>query len=236
MIPKQIFMSWPNDDIWNLDHKLVRMGLLNLKDLNPDYDIQIFNDEQVRHDLKESLDAADYMLIINSPIIQQIDLWRLVKLYLCGGIYCDMDRIHDTPLNISSHIKCMLPICGEVGFSHDFMATESGNPIFLKAIEKNLFHRQHGINHTYFLGPQTYMHAVTECLVGYQIEINPGRPDLEYLRQVIRQTGFLDTVNEFPPLLTISSQNLGNLTLKEHENLKRELYKISNLCHWTGEW
>lgn len=236
MIPKQIFMSWPNDNIWDLDHQLVRMGLLNLRDLNPNYTIQIYNDEQVRQDLKHSLGVTDYMLVENSPIIQQIDLWRLVKLYDRGGIYCDMDRIHDVPLNIQDNIKCVLPMCTTVGFSHDFMATEPQNPIFLTAIEMNLSHRQQGINHTYLLGPQTYMHAITQCLVGYQIDVNPEVIILDHLNQIIQQTTFLETVTETPPLFTITSQNSWHMTTQAHENLKRELYKLSYMCHWTGEW
>jgi hypothetical protein len=236
MIPKQMFLSWPNHNIWNLDHKLIRMGLFNLRDLNPEYNIQIFNDEQIKQDLKQSLEKTDYNLIENSPIIQQIDLWRLVKLYLYGGIYCDMDRIHDTPLVISDNIKCVLPICGNSGFSHDFMATEAENPIFLKAIELYLSRRLQRINHTYLLGPQTYMHAITECLVGEQIDVNPETQDLERLRHLIVQSSFLETVEEIPPLFTLTSKNTWNLTLEEHENLKRELYEMSGLSHWTGEW
>jgi mannosyltransferase OCH1-like enzyme len=236
MIPKQIYLSWPDENIWNLDHKLVHMGLHSLRDLNPDYDIQIYNDEQVKGDLKQSLNARDYDLVENSPIIQQIDLWRLIKLYNNGGVYCDMDRIHDTPLHIQDHVKCVLPLCANVGFSHDFMATESGNPIFLKAIEMNLAHRQQGNHHTYLLGPQTYMHAITECIVGYQMDVYPAPQDLDHLKQVISQTDFLSTVPEIPPLFTITSKNSTNLTLQDHESLKRELYKLSNLTHWTGEW
>jgi mannosyltransferase OCH1-like enzyme len=236
MIPKQIFLCWPNHNIWNLDHKLVRMGLFNLRDLNPEYDIQIFNDEQVRHDLKQSLEKTDYNLIENSPIIQQIDLWRLVKLYLNGGIYCDMDRIHDMPLNISDTIKCVLPICGESGFSHDFMATDAGNPIFFKAIELYVSRRHQGITHTYLLGPQTYMHAVSACMVGQQIDVNPDKQDLEYLKRLIEHSSFLETVQENPPLHTITHRNSWGLTVEAHEYLKRELYKLSNLHHWTGEW
>jgi hypothetical protein len=236
LIPKQIFLSWPSDDIWNIDHTLVHIGLHNLRDLNPDYTIHIFNDEEVRQDLKQSLDANDFYSIENSPIVQQIDLWRLVKLYISGGVYCDMDRVHDTPLHIENHVKCVLPMCGEVGFSHDFMATEPLNPIFLKAAEMNLSRRQMGFNHTYLLGPQTYMHAITECLIGQQIEVNPGTEMLDYLKEIIEETNFIESVQEIPPLFTITSKNSWNLTIQEHERLKRELYSISGLTHWTGEW
>jgi len=146
-----------------------------------------------------------------------------------------IDRFYNIPLSeiITDGIKCVLPTCLEWDFSQDFMLTEPKNPIQAKTIELILQRRYEGHKNVFFLGPQTYMHAVTTVLFGEMINTDPGVEKFTEMRKYIEQIPFIKTYREHPPHDTIIYKGDGDI---DWEKLKKEFYAEANIKHWSGEW
>jgi mannosyltransferase OCH1-like enzyme len=236
MIPKIVHLSWKTKDLLDSDSPLVQEGMKKLVELNPDWKVTIYDDDEVDEYLKDRLEPKLYALIADKHIVQKTDLWRLVKLFIEGGLYIDIDRFVNKPLNdlIDKDTKWVLPICRDYDFSHDFMMTAPQNPAYSYATQLYLERLQEGHNNIYFLGPQTYMHAITQTLMGETINTNPGKDVLEAIRETIKTASFIKTYREDPPYDTIVYRN-DTLGL-DWEQEKRKFYAESGLKHWSGDW
>jgi mannosyltransferase OCH1-like enzyme len=236
MIPKKVHLSWKTKDLLDSDSPLVQEGMKKLVELNPDWDVQISTDDEVDEYLKDRLEPKLYALIADKHIVQKTDLWRLIKLFIEGGLYIDIDRFVNKPLNdlIDKDTKWVLPICRDYDFSHDFMMTAPQNPVYSTAAQLYLERLQEGHNNIYFLGPQTYMHAITQTLMGETINTNPGKDVFEAIRETIKTASFIKTYREDPPYDTIVYRN-DTLGL-DWEQEKRKFYAESGLKHWSGDW
>lgn len=236
MIPKIVHMSWKDKGVVNSQSPMIVNGLKNLIDLNPDWDVQISTDIEVDSYLIETLDKEDYALVKNIGIVPQTDIWRLAKLYNEGGLYIDIDRLCNKPLSelVQPGIKWVLPTCGDLDFSHDFMMTAPENPAILNTIKLYLDRRRSGITDTYLLGAVTYMHGVTFSLFGTVIDPNPGKDVFDEFRKHISNQSFIKTYKESLPGNSIIYK--GDISLEDWETMKRNFYAENNIQHWTGKW
>jgi hypothetical protein len=236
MIPKIVHTSWKDKTIFQSDSPLIQEGIVNLIKLNPDWKVTIYDDEEVTEYLYESMDARDFKLIENDHIVAKTDIWRLIKLYREGGLYLDIDRYCNIKFDdhFSDEIKCVLPMCLDIGFSHDFMMSEIANPIYLETY-KLLVQRRYETSHIYFLGPQTYMHGVTKVLMGQMIDVNPGIDTIQNIRETIQGIPFVYTYREDLPHDSVICRNKQG-TYDEWKEQKQDLYHNYNLKHWTGDW
>ncbi len=236
MIPKLVHISWKDKSILESDSILIQEGMVNLIKLNPDWKVNISTDDEINEYLYTHMESQDFKLIENDKIVPKTDIWRLIKLYLEGGVYTDIDRYCNVSFSeiLSDKIKCVLPTCLDQGFSHDFMMSEPQNPIYLETYQ-NLIFRRKQTNNVYFLGPQTYMHSVTKCLTGTMIDINPGIEKFAYIRQVIETIPFIFTYREELPYNSIICREKKG-TYDDWVFQKKKLYHDSGLKHWTGEW
>jgi mannosyltransferase OCH1-like enzyme len=236
MIPKIVHLSWKTKDLLDSDSPLVQEGMKKLVELNPDWDVQISTDDEVDGYLQAQLDPKLYELIADKHVVQKTDLWRLIKLYTEGGVYVDIDRFVNTPLDelVDEDTKWVVPTCRDYDFSHDFMMTAPQNPVYSTAARLYLQRLQEGHNSIYFLGPQTYMHAITLVLTGEMINTDPGIEVFEKIREKMEAAGFIKTYREDPPYDTIIYRN-GTLGLN-WEQEKRAFYAESGLKHWSGDW
>lgn len=235
MIPKVVHLSWKNKDVVNSNSDLIKNGLYNLINLNPDWRIEINTDEEIESYLKDQLNE-NYKLLKDVEIVPKTDIWRLIKLFNEGGVYIDIDRFCNVKLSnlINDEIKWVLPTCADIDFSHDFMMTAPGNPAFANTIQLYLQRRQEGCNNLYFLGPQTYMHGVTYTLFGKIINTNPGTETFKWIREKLAQVPFIRTYREMPPYDTLIYQ--GDVSLESWEKMKRSFYAENGIKHWTKEW
>lgn len=234
-IPKKAHIVWNHKNIINSNHPLITNGVRKLISLNPDWDVTVYDDHDIDEYLKSVLDNSDYNLIKDLHIVEKSDLWRQFKLYNEGGLYMDIDRFYNIPLSeiVTDGIKCVLPTCLEWDFSQDFMLTEPKNPIQAKTIELILQRRYEGHKNVFFLGPQTYMHAVTTVLFGEMINTDPGVEKFAEMRIYMEQIPFIKTYREHPPHDTIIYKGNGDMDWKK---LKKEFYAEANIKHWSGEW
>jgi len=236
MISKIVHTSWKDKTILQSQSPLIQEGIANLIKLNPDWEVRIYDDEEVNEYLRESMDSRDFKLIENDHIVAKTDIWRLIKLYREGGLYLDIDRYCNIKFEdyFTDDIKCVLPMCLDIGFSQDFMMSEIANPIYLETY-KLLVQRRYETSHIYFLGPQTYMHGVTKVLMGKMIDMNPGIETVQNIREAIKDIPFIYTYREQLPYDSVICRNKqGNPN--DWEQQKRDLYKDYELKHWTGEW
>lgn len=236
MIPKIVHLSWKTKDIFDSQTPIIVNGIRQLVDLNPDWAVTVYDDNDVDSYLKNILDKNDYARIENKHIVAKTDLWRLFKLYNDGGLYMDIDRLYNVSLSdiiTSNKIKWVLPTCLDYDFSHDFMCSAPNNPVFEIAINMYL-QRSKTDTSVYFLGPQTYMHAITKVIFGEEINTNPGLEVFLRMRKEIKQIPFIFTYRETPPYDTIVYRS--KVPVFDHEAMKRSLYGEFNMKHWTGEW
>jgi mannosyltransferase OCH1-like enzyme len=236
VIPKKIHLSWKTKDLLDSDSVLITEGVKKLKELNPDWELTIHDDADVDGYLKEKLEPDVYALIAQKHVVQKTDLWRLIKLFEEGGLYMDIDRFVNTPLDdlLDEGTRWVMPTCRDHDFSHDFMMTAPHNPAFLCAAKLYIQRLQEGHTSVYFLGPQTYMHAVTLTVLGDMVNTAPGVEVFDRIRKIIESTGFVKTYREDPPYDTIVYR--AGSTAVNWEQEKRKFYADSGLKHWSGDW
>jgi mannosyltransferase OCH1-like enzyme len=236
MIPKLIHLAWKDKTLLESKSPLVLLGMKRLVALNPEWEVTISDDQDIDDYLKTEIEPHLYALIADKHVVQKSDLWRLIKLFNEGGLYIDVDRFVDTPLDelIDENTRWVLPTCRDYDFSHDFMMTAPHNPAYFFAANLYLQRLKEGHTSVYFLGPQTYMHSVTQTLMGEMINTNPGADVFAKIRKAIADSGFIKTYREDSPHNTIVCRGKNNGLDWEQE--KRHLYADSGLKHWTGEW
>jgi mannosyltransferase OCH1-like enzyme len=231
MIPKIIHVSWKDKDIINDDSELIQKGLRKLVDLNLDWELQISDDVDVDAYLQSNLPTEHYDRLKDKHIVEKTDVWRLIKMYREGGLYTDIDRLYNIPISAIYHdeIKCVLPTCLDFDFSHDFMMSEPGNPIYYNTLMLNLQRRAEGHTNVYYLGAQTYMHGILKAIgMDETKKISDVRP-------IIENADFIITHIEEPPIHNILYRG-ENISLEGHEKMKQDFYKKHNIKHWSGQW
>jgi mannosyltransferase OCH1-like enzyme len=236
MIPKIVHISAKSENIFSSNCFMCKNGIQNLIKLNADWKVYFSNDEKVDSYLKENISQSDYELIKPKSIVEKLDLWRLIKLYLEGGMYIDIDRFYNIPLSkiITDETRCVLPTYHDHDFSHDIMLSEPNNPIFLDAANLNMHRRKMGYNHIYLLGPQTYMHAISKNLTGQILESNPGQEIMNSLRQQIQNTGFAKTYRETPWKDTLVFNATPEYDSVDFGREKILMYKDLGMSYWAG--
>jgi hypothetical protein len=231
-------ITWKTKDILNIEHIFAKNCIQNVVKLSPTWKPIISDDHDIEQYLKENLSKSDYQLLKERPIVEKTDVWRLLKLYIEGGLYIDIDRLCNMALDdiLTDDIKCILPVCGEHNFSHDFMCSAPGNPIFLETLNLNLERRHSGHTSIYLLGPQTYFHGATKVILGKLVDVNPPLELYQELMQVLANIPFVMTYKELPPYNTITYQPKKSQIKFDHETMKRDFYAKCKLQHWTGDW
>ena len=109
-IPKIIHIAWKHKHILDSQSPLILNGLRKLIDINPYWQVTIYTDEEIDEYLKVTLQEIDYKLIQDKHVVAKTDIWRLLKLYLEGGLYIDIDRFCNIKLSelATDNIKWVL--------------------------------------------------------------------------------------------------------------------------------
>ena len=239
-IPKVVHVCWKNKDVVNSQSPLILNGLRNIIDMNPDWNVVVYDDKDIEDYLKEHLTYSNYKLIEDCHIVEKSDMWRLFKMFNEGGMYIDIDRLYNIKMSdiLTDGIMCVLPMCLDSDFSQDIMISAAFNPIYSTTLNLIMDRRKQGCKNTYFLGPQTYMHGVTITLLGKEINTNPSKEELQLIKDQLKEVEFIKTFREYPPYDTIvyDHNNNKNNFDKSWEAMKREFYAEQNVKHWTGEW
>ena len=240
MIPKVIHLSWIDKSIlFTSNNPLAINGVQNMKRINPEYKIEVSDDNDVDDYIQSCISNDDWLLLKDRHIVEKVDLWRLLKIYYEGGIYCDIDRLCNIPFKdiIKDSDVCILPTYFEIDFSQDIMISEKGQQIHKKAIELNLSRRQTGCDDVLTLGPITYFHAITHTLYGKQMERQPHPVLWERIISAVNQTSGYRTFKE-----RVVGSVIGQTTIiykydesyiPGNKGTREDLYKESKTVHWT---
>ena len=233
-IPKNLFISWKNKDFYNSQNPLILNGIGNFKNMNPDWIINLYDDKEVDDYLKKNLDKIDYEKIKNRKIVEKVDLWRLMVIYEYGGMYMDLDRFYNKDINkiikAKKQMKMCLPTYRNKNFSQDIIISSPKNPILLNAINLNLKRRREGCNKLLYLGPSSYMHALSEKIYGKQLLEDPDIKILNKIRNALEKSPYTCTFREKPPYNTITFDK--NISWKKgNEQSKEHFYKENSVTH-----
>lgn len=236
MIPKIVHIAWVDKNLLSSNHPLILNGIKNFNILNPDWSITISDDDDINYYLKNNLLKQHFNLVSNIGIVAKTDIWRLLKIYLEGGLYVDIDRLCNKSISnlFDNNTKWILPTCRDHDFSHDIMLSDKSNPVFKCVIDLYLKRREMGINNTYFLGAMTYMHGIILYLTNQIINVNPGVEVINSVRENLNQYSFIKTIRETPPQDTFLYN--GYINVEMLETFKRSFYKENKIKHWTGDW
>jgi hypothetical protein len=148
-IPKTLHVSWARKfDVMKHKSVLIQQGLQSFIAHNPDWVVEISDNRDVDRDLHTYLNSTAWDAVQNKPIVEKIDLWRLLVIYHRGGMYADIDRLFNLDMKsvIGKETKMLLPFAGmefsEKGlarrvfdFSQDFLASAPGNPAIKVVID-----------------------------------------------------------------------------------------------------
>lgn len=132
LIPKKICQSWKTK---NLTGKLAE-NVKKLKEMNPEYDYELFDDEDCRkfllkHFGQNYVNAFDILI----PGAFKCDFWRYCYLYINGGVYLDIDMVPLVPLRelIDEDDKFISvvdrTVIGIIGVYQAFIACVPNHPI-----------------------------------------------------------------------------------------------------------
>jgi len=244
-IPKVLHVSWKNKDILSSNSPLILNGLKNFEKINPDWKIEISNNKKVDNYIKKNVSPKHYNLIKDKKIVQKTDLWRLLKICNEGGLYIDIDRYVNIPMSkiIKQGTKCVLPMCGRVDFSQDFVCGVANYYIHKNAINKYLQSLEAGRG-IFECGAISYMHSVSESLCGYKVQ---RKPNSKFWNDAIYK------INHSPEIESFIEGGLFDKILFKHDpetfiylngktkdldtefkNQKAEFYNSQSVQHWNA--
>ena len=236
-IPKKIHLSWKNKNVLNSNYSLIKKGAKNLELLNPDWDIEVNDDEDVNRYIRDNIGKSSWELIKDRKITEKTDLWRLLKIYKEGGLYVDIDRYIDTPLSdiIKANTSCVIPTFQDIDFSQDFVLSCANNPMIERAISNNLFNRKNGQN-LFYTAVCSYMHAASEFLSGQKVERGDNPVYFNDIRKQIESCEYLETFREIGPEYHTLYRNIaGDFNMQTFEKDKADFYNGESVVHWNVE-
>lgn len=236
-IPRRAHVSWKNKDVLASRFPTVLNGIRKLVRLNPDWALEISDDDDVDHYLQDRLSTDDYDRVAHRHIVERVDLWRLLKLYHEGGLYVDLDRNCNVPMRrvLRPGVRCVLATHFDVNFSHDVLLSVPGNPIFATAIELNVSRRRAGETNIYTLGPVTYFDAVCLRLLGKTTPYGDSSHTLVELREIIGRHPDLDTYRE-TEASTLLCRPDGVPPERGNGQGIAAFYASQNVRHWAGRF
>lgn len=226
MIEKNIFQSWHTKKL----HPLVQEKIDFIKNLNPEYSYNLYNDSDMDNFVNEHFSGqiAECYNKLNI-IVAKVDFWRYLVLYKYGGIYLDMDSSIKKPLNelIRSTDEAIITAEGNPNIYVQWaLIFSKEHPILKKTIDLIISNIQ---NNSYpndihkMTGPSVYTNAINTI-------------HMELFNKIINHS----QINEYTDIEYNSnniSYRLYGIDYKPYfcftDNLKHILYH--NKKHWTQE-
>jgi mannosyltransferase OCH1-like enzyme len=237
-IPKVVHMTWPSKDIFDDPSPMILNGLRNIIDLNPDWRVEISDDTDVDRYLRDNLSRLDYKLLRDRIFVEKSDVWRLLKLITEGGMYIDLDRFYNIPMNeiLDPDTTMLLPTNGDFDFSQDLLVSTPNCPIHIRALKSNLRMREAGFRNVYELGPQNYMYSVCDVILeGTVIKVDPGAEAFAKIRQQLQKFPFIKTYREQLPTDTMVYRSNPATWRRGDGSTKQDFYAKHRVVHWVHQ-
>jgi len=241
-IPKLIHFTFPSKEVANSKNEMILNGLQNLVDLNPGWELKVWEDKEVEEFLIEKLPADEWERLKDRHIVEKSDVFRLLLMYYVGGFYQDIDRVANIPFNklFTKDTKVMLATHYDVNFAQDIMCSSPGNHVFWYAYELNAKRRKQGHKGVIFLGPNTYFDAATKVIFGRQ---GSGTPEImNKIRESLTENPYTLTHREVWSTDTMVF-TFGDVEEKDYKwrgrrpdgGSKDKIYREFGIRHWTKD-
>jgi mannosyltransferase OCH1-like enzyme len=167
-IPKIIYQTWKTKNL----HENCLQIKKNIQDLNPEYEMILYDDDDMKQFIKQNFDEYIYNCYLKLNIgAAKADFWRYCILYKNGGVYLDMDSIISHPLNelILEDDACIITREGNKGiFNNWIMMFEKNHPILLKTINNCCYNIMNKTTNdiVFLTGPQgPFTNAINEIMI-----------------------------------------------------------------------
>lgn len=240
-IPKKIHMTWKNNNVEELlqdQNPMIQNGLRNIIEMNPDWDFEISNDDQMLQYLKDGLESSDYRMIETADIVARSDVWRLLKVYKEGGLYMDIDRFYNIPLHniIKTKTKMLLPIHMKVFFSQDVMCSYRGNQIYEKVINKMFEERKTGVTNILYLAVHVYSKVMMKELLDVDVKI-PFETSYKQVYDMLSKCEYIETCLEGHMTQSTMFFEMNDETWRSgNGRSKANWYKEQQTQHWKKRY
>lgn len=182
MIPKKIYQTWISK---NLPDR-VQAYVDEMLSLNPSYEYQLYDDEDIFYFVKENYDkdilSAYEKLDIGAA---KSDLWRYLVLYKNGGVYLDLDShiYNDLDKLIKENDKAIISREGSAANPHYdanggifvqwCLIFSKDHPILEKTFEKCVYNIKNETTQDiwHLTGPSVYSSAIREVLSPLDMDV-----------------------------------------------------------------
>lgn len=167
-IPKVIYQTWKTKTLHGNCIKIRN----NIQQLNPDYEMILYHDNDMDIFIKNNFDEFTYNCYRQLNVgASKADFWRYCILYINGGVYLDMDANILRPLDelITDDEQCIITREGNPGiFNNWIMIFEKGHPILLECINKCCYNITNKTTNdiVYLTGPYgPFSNSINELLI-----------------------------------------------------------------------
>jgi mannosyltransferase OCH1-like enzyme len=135
-IPKIIYQTWKTKSL----HNNCLMIRDNIQRLNPNYQIVLYDDDDIDNFIKNNFDEFTYNCFQQLNVgAAKADFWRYCVLYINGGVYLDIDSDIVRSLDdlIDGDEQCIITREGNLGaFNNWIMIFQKNHPVLLDCIKK----------------------------------------------------------------------------------------------------
>jgi len=149
-IPLNLFQTWKTKNLSKVFQDIVDSWKIK----NPEYNYQLFDDNDCEEFIKQNFDEKVYYAYSNLKLgAFKADLFRYCVLYIHGGVYADIDTIcinkieyfldgidFATPIDFNTNIKW-----GKYNLFNAFIASVPRHPILLDCINRIVYNMEHKI-------------------------------------------------------------------------------------------
>jgi hypothetical protein len=219
-IPKIAHVMFPNattlpaniDKFDLLQHNIV--GEIEKKTYNAEWTLKLYDDEAVHQIIKRAaqdglIPLEEEVILQHAHIVEKTNLARVLLMYTEGGLYLDVDRTVNIPLDQIigdySKTKMLLPTYYDINFMQDAMCTAPRNRLYLQLLNHMTERRlRGGPNGTplprkdgwltksdlFSLGPDLFRSVVM------QVVFEKPRIEMEQAREAIHMTKLIRTAKD----------------------------------------
>jgi FkbM family methyltransferase len=240
IIPKKIIQTWEHKDLTPEFQEIVNTWKTN----NPNYEYILFDKNEREQFIKDNFDISVYNVYKSIvPGANKADLFRYCYLYICGGVYVDIDSLCIGKLDdfLLQNIDLVLlvdfntnPTEGTHNLACGFIASVPKHGALLNCINKIVYNVENNIilpSRLDFTGPGILGRAVNQYL-------NNSETD-----SFIGKEGILDGIHflKFEPV-TEYVKDTNNRILFQNKNGNPEIihlyniecYKLQNFVSWVN--
>lgn len=240
-IPKKIIQTWSHKEL-NPDFQAI---VDNWKINNPNYEYILFDNNECQHFIEDNFEKVvitTYNSII--PPAYKADLFRYCYLYICGGVYIDIDTLCIGKLDefLLSNIDLVIPIDlntntneGKYNLFNTFIASIPKHPVLLDCINRIVYNVKNNIipsGKLDFSGPGILGKSVNKYLQNDETESFVGKEGIQNNIYFLKFEPGIEYVKDNNSGNILFQNKNGNQLIQQLYNIERN--KLTNYVDWVS--